>query len=220
MIDLRKKIWSDTMNTPNIEIIKASSLKTSPWSGGTTSQIAISPKDGDYNKRSFDWRISTATVEVSESSFTPLKGVKRFITSLSGDLKLVHDDHHTICLRPFEVDVFYGDWNTTSFGKVTDFNLMIKGDYTGDLHCPSIKANVETPIQFESFTDANAVRTLGIYAGEHPIQCHIDHLCYPLERGDLLLATTNTRTETDTDLTLNVYSKKDTHVCVVELSKI
>lgn len=60
-----------------IEHIKASDLITNNWSGGTTTQLAIYPKDAEYKKRNFLFRISTATVETKESEFTKLPGVSR-----------------------------------------------------------------------------------------------------------------------------------------------
>jgi len=79
-----------------------------------------------YSERNFDWRISTATVEVEHSTFSKLEGYTRFITTLDGSMLLQHKDHHNKKLEPFEIDRFDGGWETESFGCVTDFNLMVK----------------------------------------------------------------------------------------------
>ena len=42
----------------------------STWSGGQTTQLFLSPKEGSYPDRTFDFRLSTATVEVEKSDFT------------------------------------------------------------------------------------------------------------------------------------------------------
>ena len=66
------------------EIIKKDQYKVSTWSGGTTTEIFLAPRDGSYADRRFDFRISSATVDLEESDFTPLDGVKRFLTILEG----------------------------------------------------------------------------------------------------------------------------------------
>lgn len=98
----------------------------SQWSGGTTRQIYIYPEGSDYASRQFDWRLSSATVECESSTFTPLPGVHRHLMILEGTLDLHHQDHYKKLLHPLEQDEFEGDWQTLSFGKVVDFNLMLK----------------------------------------------------------------------------------------------
>ena len=46
----------------------------STWSGGQTTQLFLSPEGGSYPDRTFDFRLSTATVEVEKSNFTDLTG--------------------------------------------------------------------------------------------------------------------------------------------------
>ena len=43
----------------------------SQWSGGTTTQIAIAPQGAQYGDRTFLWRLSSATVDLDASDFTP-----------------------------------------------------------------------------------------------------------------------------------------------------
>jgi len=62
-----------------VKLITKEQQKTSKWSGGTTTQLAIYPEDADYGKRNFTWRLSTATVEAAESVFTSLPGIDRII---------------------------------------------------------------------------------------------------------------------------------------------
>lgn len=111
-----------------IKIIKKENLKTDKWSGGTTTQLAIYPENSIYSKRDFMWRISSAKVEVEESNFTSLPGINRIIMIIEGELLLEHKDHHKKILRPFQQDTFKGDWETKSYGEVTDYNLMTSGD--------------------------------------------------------------------------------------------
>lgn len=124
--------WSDCM-MHSIKIIKKNQQKTSLWSGGKTTQLAISPEDADYSLRNFNWRISTAEVEVEESLFTHLPGINRVIMILDGEMYLEHEGQRSTFLRPFELDRFDGGWTTKSKGKVTDFNLMLANEFKGDL---------------------------------------------------------------------------------------
>jgi uncharacterized protein len=115
------------------KIIRKSEHKTSQWSGGTTTQLLIYPEDSEYSERNFKWRLSSAKVEVEKSTFTHLDGISRILMIIDGEIRLEHQGHHSIILKPFEQDSFKGDWTTISFGKVTDFNLMMSEGCIGKL---------------------------------------------------------------------------------------
>lgn len=104
------------------------------WASGTSTEIFIYPSDGSFANRNFIFRISTATVEAEESKFTFFEGITRHLMILKGSLELVHEGRYTKILQPFDQDTFSGEWDTRSKGKVTDFNLMLKGGATGSLH--------------------------------------------------------------------------------------
>lgn len=122
----------------NIEIIRKKQYKTSEWSGGTTTELYIYPKDSLYSDRNFKWRVSSAKVEVEHSTFTTLAEISRLIMVIEGELLLKHEGHHNAVLKAFEQDSFSGEWTTTSFGKVTDFNLMMSQGYKGKLEAISV----------------------------------------------------------------------------------
>lgn len=107
-----------------IQTVRREDQSVSAWSGGTTTQLAIWPPDADYKQRNFKWRLSSARVDLEESTFTSLPGIHRLIMILEGQVRLVHEGHREITLNAFEQDSFEGDWKTTSFGKCVDFNLM------------------------------------------------------------------------------------------------
>ncbi len=106
--------------------IKKEQQKVSTWSGGTTREIYIYPEGSNYITREFDFRLSTATVECETSNFTPLPEVHRHLMILEGTLELTHVGHYQKTLNPFDCDEFEGNWETSSIGKVIDFNLMLK----------------------------------------------------------------------------------------------
>ena len=102
--------------------------KTSVWSGGTTTELFIWPESADYGKREFSFRISSATVELEESDFTPLSGVTRYITPLTGGFTLTHPGKAAVVMGPVDAPYrFSGEEATHCVGRATDFNLMLKG---------------------------------------------------------------------------------------------
>ena len=113
-----------------IQHIKEEEYCTTNWSGGTTTELFIFPESATFQAGDYDLRISIATVETEQSTFTSLPGVERTLMVLKGQLRLEHENHHCIDLGEFEQDCFKGDWKTTSIGKVTDFNVMTKNDST------------------------------------------------------------------------------------------
>ena len=106
----------------------------SEWSGGKTRQIFIYPPGAQYADRDFIFRVSSATVELDESDFTPLPDYRRFLSVLEGSVTLLIGTQEPLVLLPHEVADFDGADKTRSRGRCTDFNLMLrKGACTGSL---------------------------------------------------------------------------------------
>ena len=124
-----------------IEIKNKDQYKTSNWSGGKTTELYIYPENSDYSRRDFLVRISSATVELEESKFTKLHGVNRHLMVLEGSMKLLHKERREYDMRSYDVDSFSGDWETESYGKVVDFNLMTKAGAEGVLSYKSINGS-------------------------------------------------------------------------------
>ncbi|MEO9534049.1 MAG: HutD family protein [Crocinitomicaceae bacterium] len=123
-----------------IHLIK-SNFEIKDWSGGTTTELFIYPEGAEYADLNFHFRLSTATVEVEESTFTSLPGVNRTLMVLYGQMDLIHEAQHKTSLLPFEQDEFKGDWITHSAGKCVDFNLMCRGKTSGELTGFALKKN-------------------------------------------------------------------------------
>ncbi|MBE9468025.1 MAG: HutD family protein [Bacteroidetes bacterium] len=133
-------------------IFKKKDLITSPWSGGTTTQLAIYPHDADYKKRNFIFRLSTALVTDEESAFTKLPEVYRLLMVLDGELEINHKNEYSKTLKKFDIDKFKGEWETTSKGKIRDFNLMTKGNTVGELNSIILGKTEERQVHlFENF---------------------------------------------------------------------
>lgn len=101
------------------------SFSTAKWSGGETTELFIYPKDSQYKKREFLFRLSSATVPNEKSTFTKLPGIERKLLILSGETKLCFGQEERSLSLDEQVE-FKGDWETTSEGEATDFNLMMK----------------------------------------------------------------------------------------------
>ena len=123
----------------------------SQWSGGTTTQVAIAPEGAVYADRDFLWRISSASVDLDESDFTALPDYHRWISTLKGGMTLSHEGGEKIVLAPYEVHQFDGGVDTHSWGRCTDFNLMLrKGKCQGVVRSAKIAAGQNQEIAFES----------------------------------------------------------------------
>ena len=117
---------------------------TSRWSGGTTTELLIRPRGAVYGQRDFLCRISSATVELEESTFTSLPDYDRLIATLEGTITLVHDDGAPLVLAPYQVHAFDGGSKTVSLGRCRDFNLMLrKGQATGSLRSLEVTGPME-----------------------------------------------------------------------------
>ncbi|MCD6068844.1 MAG: hypothetical protein K0S33_3670 [Bacteroidetes bacterium] len=97
---------------------------TTDWSGGSSTQLAIFPFESDFKEQTFIFRISTATTNTQNSVFTSFPGYQRLLMVLEGKLHLDHTDQYTTALQPFDVDHFYGGWETKAEGQVRDFNVI------------------------------------------------------------------------------------------------
>ncbi len=118
------------------------------WSGGTTTELFIYPEGATYEDRNFKFRLSTATVETNTSEFTPLKGIKRTLMVLHGQLKLKHEGQYEKELSLLQKDQFDGGWNTSSEGICVDFNLMCRGTTEGFVVGFSLKKKEKKVISY------------------------------------------------------------------------
>ena len=118
----------------NVTLLRANDFQVSDWSGGKTKQLYLSPPTGHYSKRDFDYRLSTATVELAESQFSDLSGFHRILMSLDHTLHLhnANQQEETV-LAPFTPYFFEGSDSITSRGTCTDFNLIYSDHYQGQM---------------------------------------------------------------------------------------
>ena len=107
-------------------LLKEENYNTSNWTGGRTKELAIFPAQSKYLDRNFIWRLSSATVETEESDFSKLPDYDRVLMVLEGEVVLSYEGQRVARLKELEQDRFDGAWKTKSFGRITDFNLMVR----------------------------------------------------------------------------------------------
>jgi environmental stress-induced protein Ves len=157
----------------------------STWSGGNTTQIGINPELAEYKDRDFLWRISSATVDLEESTFTALPDYNRVIMTLKGDMELIHNGGEVIALEPFEPHEFDGADHTLSRGRVVDFNLMMRKNHCrGFVHAFRLHNGQRKAIFWEN---AESKNTALFYAFGTEAAMLIDGEEYKLDEGDSLV---------------------------------
>ncbi len=154
---------------------------TAKWAGGTTTQLAIFPAGTEYTKFNFLFRLSTATVEVPESTFTFMPGVKRHLMILDGALDIDHKGRYKKHLPKFGYDVFDGEWPTTAKGEVTDFNLMVREKSEGKLQAIALRDREEETIEFRS-----KIKYSGVYLLSGAIRVIAGNNSTEMKTGDFL----------------------------------
>jgi environmental stress-induced protein Ves len=116
-----------------VSIFTSKEFVVSEWSGGKTVQYWIFPANSSLAQRDFRFRISSAVVEVDESEFSVFEGYQRKLMVLNGELELIHDGHHSVLLKPFDQDTFFGSWKTLSKGRAQDLNVIFHPDIRVDM---------------------------------------------------------------------------------------
>ena len=124
-------------------IIKPEEYETGVWSGGTTTQLAIYPPGASYADRNFIFRLSSATVDTEQSEFTHLPDYDRWLMIFEGSARLVHSSEREVTINPYEYDAFDGGISTVSFGRVTDYNLMLRKGGTGSMKALGLDENIK-----------------------------------------------------------------------------
>lgn len=117
----------------SFNIYSTNDFKVSEWSGGSTVQFWIHPKNSTLDSRDFLFRISSANVQVEESVFSDFSGYSRKLMVLEGELLLQHQGQHSVLLMPFDQDTFVGSLKTVSRGMARDFNVIFKEQIKVDL---------------------------------------------------------------------------------------
>jgi environmental stress-induced protein Ves len=163
-------------------LIPRAAQKTSAWSGGTTTELAIFLEDASYAARNFQWRLSTAIVTAEESTFTALPDWHRLLMVLAGSMQLTHAGHHQVTLQPFEQDSFSGNWSTHCVGQGQDFNLMLAAGWQGRLQTHTM-AEGEKVYEI-AISDGSDGSTEAFYCFAGQLKAHLSLPLLPSEASD------------------------------------
>ena len=164
-----------------LSIFKTQDFKKSVWSGGTTTELYLSPSDASYAHRNFDLRISTASVDAESSVFTSLPGVNRKLMILEGEIEISHEGHYTKVLKAFDVDEFPGDWHTSAIGKCIDFNVMTRAHLQSELSTLFLTKNERVKLSIDE-----QWKTMALFVFKGNLEIEIDHKKFLLEENDLM----------------------------------
>lgn len=189
-----------------ISILNSSNFITSQWSGGSSTQLYIFPDNASYADRNFELRISTAKVEIAESTFTSLPGIRRKLMILDGEIQINHQGQYTKNLKPFDVDSFSGDWVTTALGTCTDFNVMNRCKKQTDLYAVEIGTR-----DYYELIPGNVCEKLLIYAYSGGPELELMNRNYRLNTGNLLIV------ESPNDSSIAIKSTENSVIVVVEI---
>lgn len=149
------------------DLKKLYQCNSSVWSGGTSTELYIYPRNSLESARDFDFRISTADITLEHSILAKYKGYMRQIMLLKGEMKILHEGFHTVTLDEFGQDYFKGDWNTQAYGKCVDLNLIYKNEYEGGLE----------PLRIKDKVNFNIKKVTGFYCLEDDIRIKITQNC-------------------------------------------
>ena len=168
-------------------------FKTTKWSGGTTTELAICPPDANYADRMFLWRLSSARVDLPHSEFTPLPDYDRIIAPLTGGLTMKAGAGETFHLEPMTLCAFDGAAATESWGECRDFNLMLrKGRARGSVQALQFSAgsgSLWTPPVLSGSPKEGAARpgrAVAFYGVSGTFALEYNGETYAVEAGELL----------------------------------
>ncbi|MBW7869917.1 MAG: HutD family protein [Flavobacteriia bacterium] len=106
------------------KIIKKQDLRPSVWDGGETFEYFIFPKESEYSKRNFLFRISSASIKKIPSDFTRFENFRRYLVMLDNQLEIVRNGKPETYTED-EVFEFDSNDKIVSASPGNDFNLMV-----------------------------------------------------------------------------------------------
>ena len=166
-------------------LLKEEKYITSRWTGGKTKELCIYPPESKYLDRNFIWRISSATVENEESDFSKLPDYDRVLMVLEGEVVLSYEGERVARLQELEQDRFDGAWRTKSFGKITDFNLMVRKGNEGYLDL--IYPQNEKQIFGSTYESEKSLSTHALYCHEGYFVVTVGGSEHMISAGEILV---------------------------------
>lgn len=157
-------------------VIKKNEYVVHGWSGGTTAEIFCFPPSSSWERKDFEIRISSADCRLDGAPYSDFTGYTRHITPLKGRMHMVHKNHHSVQLEPYDIDIFDGSWQTHHTGLAIDFNLLHTKNWNGKMY--AVDAHDTVKVAAETIAGFYAVRDLTVKVDQ-------DDFC--VKEGDFLL---------------------------------
>lgn len=170
----------------NVELIRRESYKPTFWSGGMATELITYPLNSNYANRNFLWRLGVAKIDIPESTFSNLPNISRKFMVTEGQITLNHENKYVKLLNPFDQDNFMGDWNTTTLGKASVFNLMTQKNYDGELIHLDILPKKHYKFNYKASINKDLV-AICLYAVNGSFKVDINNKLYKVNNNDLLL---------------------------------
>lgn len=127
---------------------------------------------------------------------------------LEGEITIQHEGRYSKKLKPYDVDVFSGDWKTSSIGTCTDFNVMTKSDKEIEFYL--LKMNGAKNFKFAA---SLYCKDLFFYVNKGNISVEISGENLLIQKGNLLVME-----DFDVDY-LTIRSSTPFGIVVVDISK-
>lgn len=156
-----------------IRIVKKDSIAPNIWSGGKTYEYCIYPPEGNYSKKKFKLRISSATIEDLPSTFTKFDGFRRYLVMLDNTLQITQNMEDKEYKQNTMFSFDSAD-DIISFSKGMDFNLMLHKD---------VKDEVVELRVFPFITQCNFVFVYALNA----MDIRVNKEIFKVEEGDCIL---------------------------------
>ncbi|MBR5740258.1 MAG: HutD family protein [Firmicutes bacterium] len=167
------------------ELRKEEDFSVSKWMGGKTKELAIFPPDAKYIDRDFIWRLNSATVELEESDFSKLPDYDRVLMVMEGSAVLTYDGKKSIRLKELEQDSFDGGAKTKSYGKITDFNVMVRKGGDGILDV--IRPDSDAKVLGDTLHTERKCTTHALYVKEGYLVVNYNGTMMMVKQGELLV---------------------------------
>lgn len=117
-----------------VEQYKTSDYQETSWSGGRTTQLYLFPTQSSYGERNFQFRLSTASMDTEQSTFTSLPSYHRILLSLDQTIVLQDmSSEEQVTLAPYQIHRFEGEQSIQCVGKAQDFNIIFDDSVQADL---------------------------------------------------------------------------------------
>lgn len=169
----------------SVKLIKSENYTPTYWSGGMATELITYPEGSSYSNKDFLWRLGVAKINISESTFSSLPKVFRYLIVTEGTINLHHENKYSLTLNDFEQDTFMGDWITKTSGKASVFNLMTKEKYRGELLYLDIPKNKQKTFSYNIAYNKEII-AMCFYAVNGSFKTVLNNKSFEVKTNDLL----------------------------------